>query len=93
MKYLIPLITINLFFISCSGVKKDVKKNVDILKTESDQSMDKKTIGTLPTEKEPDLIEIANFKGAQVTGVTMAENGRMFANFPRWRDNLPFSVV
>lgn len=39
------------------------------------------------------LTEIAEFKGAQVTGVTVSDDGRMFANFPRWRDGLPFSVV
>lgn len=55
--------------------------------------VDKKTIGLLPTEKEPELIQIAEFKGAQVTGVTIAKDGRMFANFPRWRENVPFSVI
>ncbi len=39
------------------------------------------------------LREIAEFKGAQVTGVTVSKDGRMFANFPRWRDGIPFSVV
>jgi sugar lactone lactonase YvrE len=37
--------------------------------------------------------EIISFKGAQVTGVSVSENGRIFANFPRWRNNVPFSVV
>lgn len=55
--------------------------------------VDKKTVGLLPTEKEPVLQKVVEFKGAQVTGVTVADDGRMFANFPRWRDNLPFSVV
>lgn len=55
--------------------------------------IDKKVVGTLPTETEPNLIEVAEFRGAQVTGVTIAKDGRMFANFPRWRDNVPFSVV
>ena len=55
--------------------------------------VDKKTIGVLPTEKQPVLTTVAEFKGVQVTGVTVAEDGRMFANFPRWRENVPFSVV
>jgi sugar lactone lactonase YvrE len=55
--------------------------------------VDKKTVGTLPTESQPELIEVAQFKGAQVTGVTVTEEGRMFANFPRWREKVPFSVV
>ena len=55
---------------------------------------DKKiTTAPLPTEKVPDLLTIAEFRGAQATGVTVASDGRMFATFPRWRDNLPFSLV
>lgn len=57
------------------------------------QIIDKKTVGLLPTEKQPELKEVAQFKGAQVTGVTASKDGRIFANFPRWRENLPFSVV
>lgn len=41
----------------------------------------------------PRLVKLASFTGAQVTGVTATHDGRLFANFPRWRDNLPFSVV
>lgn len=55
--------------------------------------LDKKVVGTLPTEKEPNLIEVAEFRGTQVTGVTIAKDDRMFANFPRWRADVPFSVV
>lgn len=59
-----------------------------------DESLpDKKTIGLLPTEKQPELNEVAEFKGVQVTGVTVTDDGRIFANFPRWRENIPFSVV
>jgi sugar lactone lactonase YvrE len=29
----------------------------------------------------------------QVTGITVTEDGRMFVNFPKWRQNIPFSVV
>ena len=54
-----------------------------------------------PTQKEattesvsqPKAVEVAQFKGAQVTGVTVSQNGRMFANFPRWRPGVPHSVV
>jgi sugar lactone lactonase YvrE len=55
---------------------------------------DKKiTTSPLPTETSPDLIKVAEFRGAQVTGVTVDDSGRIFANFPRWRDNLLYSVV
>ncbi len=59
----------------------------------SQKYVDKKTVGVLPTEKEPELQKVAEFRGLQVTGVTVASDGRMFANFPRWRKNIPFSVV
>lgn len=83
MKSLFCLILTSLFFSSCSSV---VKKN-------ERYDVDKKTVGLLPTEKEPELRKVAEFRGLQVTGVTVAPGGRMFANFPRWRKNLPFSVV
>lgn len=37
--------------------------------------------------------EVIAFKGIQVTGITMSEDGRMFVNFPRWRDGVPLSVA
>lgn len=45
------------------------------------------------SEATPKVIQVAAFKGKQVTGVTVSETGRIFANFPRWRKNVPFSVV
>jgi len=44
----------------------------------------------MPTKE---ITKVASFKGVQVTGVTISHNGRLFANFPRWHENLPFSVV
>jgi len=40
-----------------------------------------------------EITKVASFKGIQVTGVTISQSGRLFANFPRWHENLPFSVV
>ncbi|HXH30642.1 MAG TPA: L-dopachrome tautomerase-related protein [Bacteriovoracaceae bacterium] len=60
---------------------------------ESDTMVDKKTLGYLPTEKQPVLSKVTEFRGVQVTGVTVTESGRLFANFPRWRANVPYSVV
>lgn len=81
MKILIPVMA-GLLLAGCAS--KTEKKT---------ELVDKKTIGLLPTEKQPDLVEVTQFKGAQVTGVTVSSDGRMFANFPRWRENVPFSVV
>ncbi len=36
---------------------------------------------------------IASFRGQQVTGVTVTDRGRIFANFPRWRPGVKHSVV
>ncbi len=83
MKTLTTLTLSLLVLISCSTPKK----------IEKVEMIDKKTIGLLPTETEPELIKIAEFKGVQVTGVTVTQDGRMFANFPRWRKNVPYSVV
>lgn len=39
------------------------------------------------------LIPVTTFKGIQVTGITISDNGRMFVNFPRWRDGVAMSVA
>jgi sugar lactone lactonase YvrE len=41
--------------------------------------------------KDQRLQEVATFDH-QVTGVTVAENGRIFVNFPRWSEDAPVSV-
>ncbi|WP_176016971.1 L-dopachrome tautomerase-related protein [Burkholderia sp. BCC0398] len=35
---------------------------------------------------------VATFSGPMPTGVTVAESGRIFVNFPRWGDTVPFTV-
>ncbi len=37
--------------------------------------------------------KVTEFKGQQVTGVTVNSEGRVFANFPRWRETVEYSVV
>lgn len=46
-------------------------------------------IGT--AQQTPELV--AQFKGQQVTGVSISTMGRIFANFPRWRESVRYSVV
>lgn len=36
---------------------------------------------------------VATFHGAMPTGVTVTEEGRIFVNFPRWGDDVPFTVA
>jgi sugar lactone lactonase YvrE len=38
------------------------------------------------------LVKVADFEH-QVTGVTVAEDGRIFVNFPRWTEDAPVSVA
>ncbi|QTO52186.1 L-dopachrome tautomerase-related protein [Burkholderia latens] len=45
------------------------------------------------TERTLGVIEtVATFPGAMPTGVTVTERGRIFVNFPRWGDAVPFTV-
>lgn len=39
------------------------------------------------------ITQVAEFKGQQVTGVTVTDSGRIFVNFPRWRKGVANSVV
>ncbi|MGC0379705.1 L-dopachrome tautomerase-related protein [Streptomyces sp. SAI-229] len=41
----------------------------------------------------PELETVATFHGAMPTGVTVSRSGRIFVNFPRWGDDVPFSVA
>jgi sugar lactone lactonase YvrE len=43
-----------------------------------------KTVGRIET--------VATFNDAMPTGVTVAPNGRVFINYPRWGDDVPFTV-
>jgi sugar lactone lactonase YvrE len=38
------------------------------------------------------LETVATFDGAMPTGVTVSKTGRIFVNFPRWGDDVPFTV-
>lgn len=51
------------------------------------------SLSILATFAQNEVINVATFKGAQVTGITVTNQGRVFANFPRWRMGVPFSVV
>ncbi len=39
------------------------------------------------------LESVATFYGAMPTGVTVSQKGRIFVNFPRWGDDVPFTVA
>jgi hypothetical protein len=47
-----------------------------------------------PSEKITGSLElVVAFTGAMPTGVTVAQDGRIFVNFPRWGDPVPFTVA
>ena len=39
------------------------------------------------------LETVATFDGPMPTGVTVSHSGRIFVNFPRWGDDVPFTVA
>lgn len=43
--------------------------------------------------EENKMEEVTSFKGIQVTGIGICQMGRIFVNFPRWRDGVPYSVA
>ncbi|WP_024275790.1 L-dopachrome tautomerase-related protein [Hyphomicrobium sp. 802] len=48
---------------------------------------------SLPSDRTIGTIEpVFEFREAMPTGVTVSAKGRMFINFPRWGDNVPFTV-
>jgi sugar lactone lactonase YvrE len=55
-----------------------------------------KTIKTheLPSEEPLGILEpVAYFNGAMPTGVTVSHQGRIFINFPKWGDDVAFTVA
>jgi sugar lactone lactonase YvrE len=48
----------------------------------------------LATERSLGQLEVvATFPGPMPTGVTLSRGGRIFVNFPRWGDDVPFTVA
>ncbi len=47
----------------------------------------------LPADEPIGVLEpVAHFNGAMPTGVTVSHQGRIFINFPKWDDEVPFTV-
>ena len=48
----------------------------------------------LPTDEPLGALEpVAYFNGAMPTGVTVSHKGRIFVNFPKWGDDVSFTVA
>lgn len=47
-----------------------------------------------PSDRTVGILEsVATFNGPMPTGVTVSRSGRIFVNFPRWGDDVPFTVA
>lgn len=79
-----------------------MKKNIAILsicvalfsscKDKTSEAADIKVSETIEII-EPQIDVVTEFKGQQVTGVTLSDSGRIFVNFPRWRKGVTNSVM
>jgi sugar lactone lactonase YvrE len=48
----------------------------------------------LPSEEPMGMLEpVTYFNGAMPTGVTVSQKGQIFVNFPKWGDEVPFTVA
>ncbi|SFZ93723.1 Major royal jelly protein [Flaviramulus basaltis] len=72
------IVSIVLLLVSCKEVNN---KKVDIAISKQTDSVAQQ------------IIQVAEFKGQQVTGVTVTDSGRIFVNFPRWRKGVVNSVI
>ncbi|MGI0051840.1 MAG: L-dopachrome tautomerase-related protein, partial [Nitrososphaeraceae archaeon] len=51
-------------------------------------------IQELPADQSLGVLEpVMYFNGAMPTGVTVSQQGRIFVNFPKWGDNVQFTVA
>jgi hypothetical protein len=78
MKKIAFIVSIFLVFASC-------KKNQNEEKVTENLTQNDTTTAQIKT--------VAVFKGQQVTGVSVAQSGRIFVNFPRWRKGVINSVL
>jgi sugar lactone lactonase YvrE len=58
---------------------------IDVAGASTEQPQTKATVGKVE--------RVAEFHGPMPTGVTVSEDGRIFVNFPRWGDEVPFTVA
>ena len=48
----------------------------------------------MPSDEPIGVLEpVAYFNGAMSTGVTVSQKGRIFVNFPKWGDEVSFTVA
>jgi sugar lactone lactonase YvrE len=61
---------------------------------QQDNRVTNSLLDKLPTEESLGILEsVAYFNGAMPTGVTISHQGRIFVNFPKWGDEVLYSVA
>jgi len=71
-----------------------VMAGVGLFSQRAAQAQHTQAATSLPADKIVGRLElVATFTGSMPTGVTVAEGGRTFVNFPRWGDPVPFTVA
>ena len=61
---------------------------------QKDSSQNDTSIRELPAEEPLGVLEpVAYFYGAMPTGVSVSQQGRIFVNFPKWGDDVQFTVA
>ncbi|MDW0257511.1 MAG: L-dopachrome tautomerase-related protein, partial [Nitrososphaeraceae archaeon] len=57
-------------------------------------NVERTLVQELPTDEPLGALEpVAYFNGAMPTGVTVSHKGRIFVNFPKWGDDVSFTVA
>jgi sugar lactone lactonase YvrE len=57
-------------------------------------NIERTLVQELPTDEPLGVLEpVAYFNGAMPTGVTVSHKGRIFVNFPKWGDDVSFTVA
>jgi sugar lactone lactonase YvrE len=85
-----------LLFLMAAGCTNLGRRNDQVRRDDQIRRDDSSVSGATTaaeTSGAPQIIEIAKFRNLQVAGVTATDSGRLFASFPRWRDDVPVSVV
>ncbi|KAA9345697.1 SMP-30/gluconolactonase/LRE family protein [Adhaeribacter soli] len=92
MKHFLTLTFLSFLLVTGCEQKRTTTESTKTT-TRTDTATTSDTSATATNRLAGRLTKVIGFTGAQVTGITIADNGRMFANFPRWHDFIPFSVV
>ncbi|MEV4610717.1 gluconolaconase [Neorhizobium sp. LMR1-1-1.1] len=67
--------------------------NTKLLKIGTAIAITLASTAALAADEHRKIEAVASFPDAMLTGVTVSANGRIFVNYPRWGDDVPFTVA